>query len=80
MSNYDLLRSNQQLEESEATSDHTGTKKNSRKNKSKTKKNKKDSSITKTTKKTKETEPTLRDLASGNAVRNVLRLKRENYN
>src|SRR6266498_1129170 len=75
MSNYDLLRSNQQLEESEAISDRAGTKKNSRKNKSKTKKNKKDSSITKTTKKTKETEPTLRDLASGNAVRNVLREK-----
>lgn len=70
MSNYeshDLLRSNQQVEEGEATSTRAGTNKSSRKNKSKTKKSKKGSSITTTTKKTKvteETEPTSRDLTS----------------
>src|SRR5688500_14983662 len=73
---YDLLRSNQQLEEYETTSACAGTRKSSQKSKSKTKRNKKGSRTIKPTKKTKEaeeTEPTLQNLTSGNSERNALR-------
>jgi hypothetical protein len=71
---HDLLRSNQQVEESEPTS----TKNSSRKNKSKTKKNKNSSKKTKTKKKTEEIEPALQDLTSGNTRRSVLRERSTN--
>jgi hypothetical protein len=76
MNNYeshDLLRSNQQEKENEATSVRAGTKKSHQKTKSKTKKNKKGFSITKKNKKTRETEETEPDSTSGNTARNVSR-------
>jgi hypothetical protein len=77
MSNYDISRSNQQLEEGEVTSVCVGIKKNSKKNKGKNKKNKKVSRTTKITRRTRETEETEHTLeestSNNNIERNILR-------